>query len=66
MNGAECPSCGRIDCVCDEVIDETVTEEKTTEKIIDVLIKLQGWRLKVVRWIWPDIEKVRKALLERL
>jgi len=37
-------------------------EVETIEKIVDILIKLKGWRLKVIRWLWPNIDNLREIL----
>lgn len=61
MNGAECGKCGKIQCTCKRLFEKN-EEIETIEKVVDILIKLKGWRRKVIKWLWPDICNMCKIL----
>lgn len=37
-------------------------DEVAIEKVVDVVIRLKGWRLKIVAWLWPGINSIREIL----
>lgn len=70
MNGAECNICG--DCTHDECqCPNKLKQNKDIDNISEVIETVWNvfaiiprWKLKIIRWIWPDIlravESVKK------
>lgn len=71
MNGAECGKCGEIQCVCRE-IEKREKENRASEllKILEIdttelyyaVIKPKGLRLRLLKWLYPEIVKVVDSL----
>jgi len=70
MNGAECGTCGYIQCKCGERIlkrkrDEAIRNgQATIEAAWQVIARLPHWKIKILRWFWPDVLKVIDAMKE--
>ncbi len=64
MNGglSECTRCDADPCRCGAT--EKNEEEAVIEHIVDTLIKLKGWRRKLIMWLWPDIRDIAETLRE--
>ena len=63
MNGAECGKCGNIQCTCTRLF-EINEEAEVIEKVVDIIIRFKGWRMRLVRWLWPDMKKICEILKE--
>jgi len=66
MNGYECGSCGTDPCVCREVErNKNVREGKIAiESMWQAMAHLPRWKMKIIRWLWPDIIHVADDLRE--
>jgi hypothetical protein len=69
MNGADCGKCGYIQCRCREIELEKQGNsiymeqfEKDTNELYLALIKPKGLRLKLLRWLYPEVVKVSDSL----
>lgn len=69
MNGTECGKCGFIQCKCKEIELEKQGVsiymkqfEKDTNDLWRALIKPKGLRLRLLRWLYPEIRKVADSL----
>lgn len=69
MNGADCGKCGNIQCTCRENELEKAGYkiymeqfEADTNKLYLALIKPKGWRLKLLKWLYPEIQNVADSL----
>ncbi len=40
------------------------TETEVIKVAYDVFTKLKGWRMKIVKLIWPDITRLSNALYD--
>ena len=66
MNGYECGVCNCDPCVCVE--RERIAKIKEGREIaevgIDVFskVKFHSWKMKLVRWLWPDLQRLVDAL----
>ena len=66
MNGYECGECGQCPCVCEEMRRrKTITEGKKVAEIgIDVFSKVKRRRMKLIKWLWPDLQRLSDALYD--
>ena len=71
MNGAECGKCGYIQCVCREraakekerlASTRLKSLEEETNTLYKALVKPKGLRLRLLRWLYPEIVKVADSL----
>ncbi|KKL07264.1 hypothetical protein LCGC14_2587760 [marine sediment metagenome] len=64
MNGGmtECGVCGRDPCVCEHL--RIVQGKAVTEIGIDVFSKVKQWRIKIIKWLWPDLQRLSDALYD--
>ena len=51
-------------CDCDPCACRIVQGKKVAEIGIDVFTKVRRWRMKVIKWIWPDIQRLADALYD--
>lgn len=66
MNGYECGGCGQSPCVCRER-EKTIrikSGRDVAEVGIDVFSKVKRRRMKIIKWIWPDIQRLTDALYD--
>lgn len=64
MNGglSECVICDCDPCVCKH---RKITQGKEAVEIgIDVFSKVKRWRIKIIRWFWPDLQRLSDALYD--
>ncbi len=64
MNGGltECVVCGFDPCVCKHL---RIVEGKEVAEIgIDVFSKVKRWKIRIIRWFWPDLQRLSDALYE--
>ena len=64
MNGGmtECNVCDRDPCVCKHL---RIVQGKAVAEIgIDVFSKVGRWRQKIIKWIWPDLQRFLDALYD--
>jgi len=66
MNGYECSMCGTDPCVCKEVERrKNIKEGKIAiESMWQAMAHLPRWKMKIIRWLWPDIIHVAEDLRE--
>lgn len=66
MNGYECGDCNMAPCVCKERDRrKRIKEGKIViESLWQAMSHLSRWRMKLVKWLWPDIIHVSKDLLD--
>ena len=66
MNGYECSMCDTDPCICKEVErNKNVREGKIAiESMWQAMAHLPRWKMKIVRWLWPDIIDVADDLRE--
>ncbi len=70
MNGglSKCVDCGCGICICDKVAKtledgfKTVTGRNVAEIGLDVFSKVRRWRRKIIKWLWPDLQRLSDAL----
>ena len=67
MNGAECGECGNIQCTCPKIVVHMSGKpfkdfEKDTNKLYLALTKPRGIRLRLMRWLYPEIVRVADSL----
>jgi len=71
MNGGM-TECGQCDCdpCCCEAIEKRKQEQRVKdgkvviESLWQAMANLSHWRMKIVRWLWPDIIHVADDLRE--
>lgn len=67
MNGYECGTCDQDPCVCKER-EKTIkikSGKAVAEIGIDVFSKMRNKRrMKIIKWIWPDIQRLADALYD--
>lgn len=66
MNGYECGSCDTSPCVCAELEkrEKIKNGQIIIESLWQAMSKLSRWRMKLVKWLWPDIVKVSNDMLD--
>ena len=66
MTGLNCGLCYSNPCVCDErEYKKNIRDGKIAiESMWQAMAHLSRWRMKFVKWIWPDIVHVAKDLQE--
>ena len=66
MNGYECGVCDVSPCTCEETRkrQRIIEGKEVTEVGIDVFSKLGKWRMKIIKWIWPDVKRLADALYD--
>lgn len=69
MNGCECGRCFSLPCKCKEHKEakrlRDIRSGKTTaETGVDVFSKVGRIRMKVIKWIWPDLSRLSDALYD--
>ena len=66
MNGYDCGECGCEPCACEKIkARQRITQGKeVTETGIDVFSKVPGWKIKIIKWLWPDLQRLSNALYE--
>lgn len=70
MNGAECGTCGYIQCKCKEIDqrkekEERIKEGRAVAEIgIDVFSKVKRRRMRIIKWLWPDLQRLSEALYD--
>ena len=72
MNGSEnydCSMCGSSPCRCAEeegvkAVKQLKALEKNTNDLYFALISPKGFRLRFLRWLYPEIAKVADSLRE--
>ena len=70
MNGYECGVCDQSPCVCKEVAKRLedglrIVEGRAVAEIgIDVFSKVGRWRQKIIKWLWPDLQRLSDALYD--
>ena len=77
MNGAECGECGYLRCRCDEFKRAEARQrlrkgyyetgkklDRAIERLFQTLIKPKGFRLKLLKWLYPEIVVVAEELRE--
>ena len=64
MNGGltECSTCDRDPCICDWLRKHNAEEVAKTG--IDVFSKVRRWRIKLIKWLWPDLQRLSDALYD--
>ena len=66
MNGYECGDCDCDLCVCTEREKTAKIKEgrEVAEVGIDVFskVKFHNWKMRLVRWLWPDLQRLVDAL----
>lgn len=64
MNGglSECTICNREPCVCKH--RRIIEGKEATEIGIDVFSKVGRLRLKIIKWLWPDLQRLSEALYD--
>lgn len=64
MNGYDCGICNCEPCVCDgQERKKNIKEGKIAiESMWQAVVHLSRWRMKIVKWIWPDIIHVAEDL----
>ena len=66
MNGAECGECGNTVYLPQIVVHMSGKPfkefEETTNELYDALVKPKGIRLKLLRWLYPEIVGVADSL----
>ena len=66
MNGYECGKCNCSPCKCEEIKRrKRIVEGKEIAEIgIDVFSKVKRRRMKLIKWLWPDIKRLADALFD--
>lgn len=77
MNGAECGQCGYLQCRCEEnkraearsrlrkgYYVTGVKLDQAIEKLYRFLIKPKGMRLKLLKWMYPEVVEIANMLRE--
>ena len=66
MNGYECGVCDCAPCVCTERERRERIKEGTIviESLWQAMAHLPVWKMKIIRWLWPDIAHVAKDMKE--
>ena len=66
MNGCDCGECGECPCRCEDINKRLriVTGKETAETGIDVFSKVGRIRMKIIKWIWPDIKRLADAIYD--
>ena len=66
MNGYECGMCDVSPCVCaeNERRQQIVDGKIVLESLWQAMAHLPRWKMKIVRWLWPDIINVADDLRE--
>lgn len=67
MNGAECGSCGFMLCRCEEIERrerrrQCKDEKDLIEQVFQILMKPKGLRLKILRWLYPEVVRVADSI----
>ena len=65
MNGAECEECGLIPCKCEEIKICKKREQFNAdllEQFYRVLTKPKRLRLKILKWLYPEIIHIADKL----
>ena len=64
MNGGmtECGVCDSDPCICKHI---RITQGKDVcETGIDVFSKVKRWRIRIIKWFWPDLQRLSDALYD--
>lgn len=66
MNGYECSMCDQDPCICTRLERaKNIKEGKIAlESMWQAMAHLPVWRMKIIRWFWPDIVRVIEDLKE--
>ena len=66
MNEYECGSCGCYPCVCfkEKEIKKITEEQEVIEIAWRIFATLPKWKLRLIRWFWPEILDVATAMLK--
>ena len=69
MNGYGCGRCGHGSCVCEErenqkILRDTESGKTSAEVGVDVFSKVGRRRMKIIKWIWPDVKRLADALYD--
>jgi len=64
MNGGltECVVCGLDNCACES--RKLAERKEVVETAIDVFSKVKRWRIKIIKWLWPDLQRLSDALYD--
>ena len=64
MNGYECGMCDTSPCTCkNDLRRQRIVEGKVAlESLWQAFVHLPRWKMKIVKWIWPDIIHVAQNL----
>ena len=64
MNGTECGECGQIQCQCNfrEQLGTGMEAMAAIESLWHALAVLPRWKMRIVRWFWPEIMEVTNKL----
>ena len=64
MNGGmtECVKCGFDDCVCENI--KLMERKEVVETAIDVFSRVKRWKIKIIKWFWPDLQRLSDALYD--
>lgn len=66
MNGYECNMCDMSPCVCaeNERRQRTVDGKIVLESLWQAMVHLPRWKMKIVKWLWPDFVHVASDFLD--
>ena len=66
MNGYECGVCDCDPCVCSErKRRKNIRDGKIViESMWQAMVHLPKWKMKIIKWLWPDIKHVSEDMLE--
>lgn len=64
MNGglSECVVCDSDPCICEH--RRIVQGKEVVEIGIDVFSKVRRWRIRIIKWLWPDLQRLSDALYD--